>query len=955
MNVRSAPILFGLLSLGLVGTAFGQTAAGTDIINQASATFTNAANQPVTVNSNTVTTDVLPIYRFAITPDGSDTDDAGGTTPNALEGVAGGETYFTYYLENLGNTNGPNGGQTFPVGNAITLSTQDSTGDSGLDFGTRTIVVDTNDNGEPDEDDDVVNPGESYTFAYDSYTRLFVVADIPAGAQNGDRLRINLTGNADNAADTAPDTLDENNWAEVQTSRNAELSFSKTADGNVVPNGTITYALTGSNPTDNLNPFAIDGVVSTTSGGTATPQDGILISDVLPAGLTLSAAPSVTTSATDTTLLYSTDGGSTWTTTFSSSANAVALLIGEGDNTDGRIDTDGAVFSYSLSFSATVPAGTLSGTTYTNDAELRYDSDGDGLVEDGGTPDEVLTDSVTTTVDPSGGFAVGPYAYPNGDAPTTPTYTVGTEGFTITRGGDTQTIASVPEGSEVSFRHSLGNDRNYDDTFTLTSTLSGLGADDVTFYAVNPDGSRGAEISSLTIAAGDTEEFYFVVTVPADFDTFTAPLDFTVTATSTTTTNVSDDTTDTITAVTEAQAVNISNNPGGTPNETLTDFPVLPNGTALIPLSVTNNGVYPDTFDLALSGTLPNGFTTTIYNDVDCDGVIDAGTDLPLTADETAELDPDEEGCFVVQVQIPGGAAPATYDLTATATSQTDGTVSDSITNTVTVELNEDLTFTPDGAQTTNPTVPVVYEHLITNGSNQDAVVTLSRTGGTTGWTYEYSLVDPDSPDFEETDFSPNLPTFTVDANGGTQNVYVRVTPAANATDNSVDTITLTATPTYGGTAGTAASVTDTTTIDVNVYGELALVKEVSVNGGPFVQNGSAAEPGDTLTYRITGTNVGNGEINNVRISDYIPANTSFTGPLSATFTGFPSGAAARYSVNGTDWTASAPTPADGTATANGGTFSVGVNTATPGNTINASDTFPAGGEVTITFTVTVN
>ena len=99
MNVRSATTLFGLLSLGAFGAAFAQTTPTPDtatISNQAFATYTNAAGQAgITAESNIVTTDVLPIYRVAITPNGTD---AAGATGQRQTGPASGTVVFTYRL-----------------------------------------------------------------------------------------------------------------------------------------------------------------------------------------------------------------------------------------------------------------------------------------------------------------------------------------------------------------------------------------------------------------------------------------------------------------------------------------------------------------------------------------------------------------------------------------------------------------------------------------------------------------------------------------------------------------------------------------------------------------------------------------------------------------------------------------------------------------------------------------
>ncbi len=942
MNVRSATTLFGLLSLGAFGSAFAQTTPTPDtatISNQAFATYTNAAGQAgLTAESNIVTTDVLPIYRFAITPDGTD---AAGATGQDEIGAAGGTVVFTYKLENQGNT---------AAGNTINLAAIDSTTE-GNDFGTKTIYLD-NPAGGPgnvgvlDAGDTVVTG--SVTVPYGGVVTLFVEADIPANAQDNESIRLDLEGRSALGGQT-----DLDNWAELIAFTNADLSVTKTATGNVVPGGEITYTVAGAN-SGGTNPFAVDNVVQITPSGTF--QDGVLIADVLPAGLTYVPGSLVysgmnTALSSSLRLLYSINGGTSWSLTQpASGVNAVALFV-VGTPGQRLTTTNGAAFEYGFTFRATVAPAVTSGTSYSNVARVRYDSNGDTDAADT-TPIDEDKDSTAaiTTVDRSGAFTVGPFGFPNGNAPATPSYTVAdndadgvNETYTVTRSGDTQTIPTVANEREVSFRHSLLNGANDPDTFTLSSTLAGLPAGSVTFYAVNPDGSRGALLTTtLGVAAGVTEQFYVVITLPEDYTSAT-PLTFTVTATSGDT-GATDVTTDTIGAVTEAQVVNIGNYDGtGTPNDTPEAFTVNPNNSVFIPLIVRNEGADTDTFDLALTSNFPAGITTTIFDD-NCDGVVN-GTDTPVS--NTGPLEPGTFACFIVRVSAPLTASPATYDVTVTATSRNDPAISDSITDTVTVGLVQNLTFEPDDSEVTNATVSVTYIHTITNNSNEVAVVDLSVTEpGTTGWTYEYSL--------DGTTFSTTLPQdISVAANGDTQLVYVRVTPAANAAEGYIDTITVTATPTYGTVVGTADPVTDTTTINQDVFGRLNLTKAVDK---------AQAEPGELLTYTITGTNVGGGAITNVKIQDYVPANTSFVSiSATANFSG-----TVLYSTNGTSWSQSAPasgTVTNGTTIVNGSDLYVGVST-NGDNNITTVDSFPAAdnaptpapaGVVTITLVVRVN
>ena len=533
--------------LGLLGVAFAQTTPTPDtetITNQASATYTDAANQTLTATSNTVTTDVLPIYRFAITPNGTDTANAGGVTANNLNGTVGESVVFTYGVENQGNT----------TNNTINLSVAQSATDQ-FDFGAATIYLDGGDGIFGTADDTIVKAAGdttgSVTVPYGQSRTLFVVAPILTGTANNTVGRLNLEGNSALGGQS-----DTDNWAQATVFTNAILSLDKTTTATtVIPGDTITYNLSGSN-TGGSSPFAVDNV-ATIDGNL---EDGIIITDVFPATLSY-VSGTLALSGTNTTgtrqLLYSNNSGTTWTTTPVGTVNAVALFIpGTAGQRINPAVPPVPAFAYSFTFDVTVPAGAPANSSLTNTGTLNYDINGDGDAADTG---EVVTDDAISTVNPSGNFVVGPFE--DADAnDTLADYTL--NGFTVSRSGDTQTISSVPNGRAIRFEHSLLNGANFDDTYTFAPTVPAGFPGSVAYYRVGAGGALGTEITAgdpLAVAAGATAEFYTVITLPGDF-TSAAALDFVTTATNSQNTVTSDATTDTLGAVTEAQAVNISNN-----------------------------------------------------------------------------------------------------------------------------------------------------------------------------------------------------------------------------------------------------------------------------------------------------------------------------------------------------------------------------------------------------------
>lgn len=914
MNVRSAPLLFSLLSLGLLGTALAQvggTPAGTIISNQAFATYTDSAgnvigdNEPP-VASNTVTTTVLPIYRFLITPDG-----AGPSTPSAqnTKTAVGGEfVEFGYTVANQGN-----------AADTIALSvTQATTGTAGdtFDLTGVQIFLDNDNDGivEPTDGNGVVDPGEPAitslaNLASGTSAQVVVRGTVPAGVATGGIANVNLVGTG--TANNGTANTDANNWARANTLSQPLLSLSQTAvpatESTVNPNSTITYTLSGSN-TGGSSPFAVGNVINLDGALT----DGILISEAIPDDLTydglLTGAFTYPGSIT-TTLVYSTNGGTLWTATEPANledVTNVGILLPFAAGT--RLNGNTPTLSYTLSFGATVPADALADDFYLATGNIRYDRNGNGTSEL--ASENFNSNTVRHDVAELNTLALGPDGFPAGDG--TGSYTQGNPNIpadtaTVTRAADSQSVESVNNGRTVTFRQSLQNTGTTDDTYDLTvaSPTGFPGTVSFTDLAGNP--LTGDE---LEIAAGDTEDFLVIITLPDDYVS-AVPIDFTVTATSEKDGTASNTTTNTIEAVVEddISGVTIDSSDGDTGTEVGNPItvPASPGTTVNVPLELTNTGNNnPDTFDLTGStdDELPGTPTPVYFRDTDCDGAPDGVAITQIT------LDPGENVCLVAQVSVAPGTPAGSYDVTSTATSPTTGATS-TITNTISVAVVEAFTFAPTPlAQSANPGQATVYQHVVTNNSNAPANVAFTVTGGDPAFTYEYSL--------DGVTYTADLATLTpLVTTGDTQDFYVRVTTPAGAADRATDGgLTVTATPTYNGTAGTAASVTDTTTVTV---GRLTLTKTV---------DRAQARPGQNLTYTITATNAGTGALTNVQVYDALPDNTVDTPGFADTE--FVSVAATAsfagnvlYSTDGgATWDDVAPTALGAT-----GTFYVGVDT----------------------------
>jgi len=267
--------IFGIwLALGM-GLA-QNTPAGTSIQNQASATYLDSANQPRTTTSNQVVTVVQQVYAFTITPDG--TPATPGQTRNALPGA---QVIFAYTVTNNGNGT-----------DTISLSTAQASSGDNFDLSSVSIVRDANCNGAVDAGESTIS---SVSLAQGAQACVLVLGTIPAGQADGNTALINLQGTSSGGP------TDTNNWARAVAKTAAALDVTKSASpsGTVSPGASITYTVSG----QNRGGSAASGV-SVSGLGT-----GILVSDPIPVGLTVSSLPTGSAGAGSVQIVKSTDEG----------------------------------------------------------------------------------------------------------------------------------------------------------------------------------------------------------------------------------------------------------------------------------------------------------------------------------------------------------------------------------------------------------------------------------------------------------------------------------------------------------------------------------------------------------------------------------------------------------------------------------------------------------------------
>ncbi len=925
---------FLVLGMALLGLALAMTPAGTGIQNQASASYIDSAGQPRTTTSNLVVTVVQQVYAFTIAPDG--TEASPGQT---RQGLPGSQVLFNYTVTNNGNGT-----------DTILLSTAQG-GQDGFDLSNVQIFLDVNCNGNLDAGEST--PITSVTLGMGQSACVIVRATIPTTAQNGQYGNLNLVGTSQGD----PSVTDNNNWARAVATTAAALTAFKSASptGTVQPGDIITYTISGSN----TGGSPASGVSIALDGNSAT---GILVADVIPSGLEVSGMPTGTAGAGTVVFVYSTDG-STWQTLQASNLP----LTGNGTIAIGMfIQGTGAFFpqgaQYTFTFQAEVP-NVPSGTTYQNAATVRFND---------GTQDQTATTNTTqNTVGASYNVAVGPWNYPTGNAPAG-TYTAGQ--YTVTRSGDTQTIAQAYSGTEVIFRHTLRNTGNAQDTFTLTVSgqpegwVCQLVANDLTTPISGPVGP---------VAAGADYDFALRCPIPAGYTSAT-PVSLTVTATSQGNPSQSDTTTDTVSAVASGYRHDLyggvngnppytqSRTPDGT-NDTSaelssdprppiyqsgTTFPSAnPGGAVVYRLRVENLGANPDNYNLVLTpqtGYAGRVQSVVFYPDANDDGVADGPA---ITA--TGLLNPGQTFNYIAVVTLsptaPPGSAGFNFEAHSTQVPPAAQYYLDYAYTQVEVNTLAQISLDPDRAGTVTSPGTIEYTHTLLNNSNAPAYCNISGNGGQYGWTYLYST--------DGTSWFAALYPVSVAPNGGTQTIYVRVIVPAGEPIGRVDVNTtaagcwITADP-FDPQNPTGAQASDTATETTTVVGgDLRLIKSaVSYVGSSNTvrsSDGSQAYPGDQIEYTVVAENIGTANLTKVILADPIPAYTDLVpNSISLTLTGF--SGTVLYSTDGATWSTTPPSNLSA-----GQSLFVAVDT-NGDSQVTDADTMPPGARITLTFKVQV-
>lgn len=818
-------------------------AAGTNISNVASASYTDSTGNPKTVSSNIVTTTVLPVASFTLIAD---------RTANAN---ANNQVSLSHTLTNTGN-----GSDTFTVSVADVAASANA---DQYDFSNLKVYLDSNKDGTPDSQ----TPVTSVTLAAGQSVNLIVQATTPttraggAALSAGDLGKLTIT-----AQSTLDNTLTATNTDTVKITNGAVISVIKSAS---------VTAIDATQASATAREVEYKLVYQNTGNTTAT---AVTVTDLLPAGLTYVAGSAKLAGVTQTDGVDA-DGYKFVETTLGSGKGTVTLTIPTlAPNTTGTL-------TFKVRVDQNTPAGVI-----TNIANV--DPDGP-LGSEGNTPSNpndinILSIKKGTINDNQ----TDAYA----DAEKTSATTKDDQIVIATiKQGEVAEFSATGQGGEPIVIHNTGN---VSEEFTVsvdkgTAGAGGLPAGSiVTLYQA--DGVTPF-ISTGSIPSGGTYNLVAKVTLPASYSTSSAIKAILTTSPKSDATKT--DTLDLVISQVTPATVDLHNGDasdttgtvaGASGKDTGLDIDVRstkPNQAVNFPLQIDNSGVTGDNFNLGIdpAHALPAGWDVKFY-------VADNSgnpTGAPLT--NTGNINGGSNIKLVAVVTPPANAPAGDQQVYFKVSSPATG-LSDVMVDKVTVQADRKLSLQNDRIGQVAPGGTVVYKHTLTNTGNIDEGATtgslpftLTNDQSGNGWVTSLFIdVNNDGNiDAGDTLVTGNdLAAVTgAIARNASVNFLIKVQAPSNATAGTPSSVVFTINPTtVGGITHSSISNTDLTTVtegQVRLVKDQALVNCTTGTGATYTQTTVSAKPGECVKYRIVATNEGNATVTNVVISDNTPSYTT--------------------------------------------------------------------------------
>ena len=807
-------------------------AAGTNISNVASATYTDSTGASKQVNSNIVTTTVSQVGSFTLVADRT-----ANANNNALVSLS-------HTLTNTGN-----GTDTFTL-TVTDVANGTGAGKDDYDFSNIKIYLDANNDGIPDG-----APITSVTLTAGQSVNLIVEGTTDATAAVGKKGQWDLEGTSGATPAftvTNTDTVTIINGAVVTLKKSASINTvdaTKDADAD----RTVTYTL----------------IYQNTGNSTAT---NVLVTDVLDSKLVyvVDSAKLMGVDQTDA------DSSSVDNYKFDTSAKTLTLTIPSlAPNTTGT-----------LTFKAVVKKDTDVGTIL-NTAEV---DPGTGTKTPSNpnnitvlaVPKGVINDRARTT--PAN---VAEDTYSNNQATTA----LDKDDKIII--ADVKQGQVAVFGGAIGERIFIHNTGNVAEEFNVAVSNGNLPpgsivtlyqADGVTPFVSTGSVAKGGSyelVAKITLPANHADSVVrtaTLITSPKSDSSKTDSLNLVITKVTPATVDLHNG------KGTGEDGTGSTVGTGQDSKQFVDIVPVLPGQSATFPLQVDNLGSVSDNFNL--SHNLPAGWDVKFYL-ADVAGTGPTGS--PIT--NTGNINASKDTKFVVVVTPPAGATAEDKEVLFTVTSPSTG-LSDTMSDKLTVKADRKLVLNQDRIGQVAPGGTVVYKHTLTNNSNliegtvADGGLPFSLTSTNTNWATSLYVDVNNDGNIDAGDtlvIGTDLAAFVNNGNGIGKgiaiNLLVKVQAPVNATIGTQNPVVLTFSPVVYNTI--VHPILKNTDLTIVTAGQVRLVKDqakVDCTAGTvatYTQTTVSAKPGECVRYRITATNEGNATVTDVVISDNTPSYTT--------------------------------------------------------------------------------
>lgn len=811
-------------------------AAGTNISNVASATYTDSTGASKSVNSNIVTTTVSPVGSITLVANRTAT-----ANPNALVSLS-------HTLTNNGNSS-----------DIITLNVADvvngAAGDD-YDFSGLKIYQDTDGNGTPDG-----APITSVTLAAGQSVNLIVEGVTNASAAVGAEGQWTLTARSGRTDVLTGGALIASNTDTVTIINGAVIKLDKSASASLID-------ATKTAPTDREVTYTLN---YTNTGNSAASN--FTIEDTIPAGLEY-VAGSAKLYGNNQTDILDTDGYRFIETNPGTNDGKGKVSLTVASLAPGS----SGILTFKVRVPLNAPVSVIENTAYS-------DVDGPGTAsspQPSNTHQLEIAKIFKGTINDSD---TNNYA----DAPNL-----------VAPLDNQITIANLLQGQVAVFGTAatekivIHNTGNYADEFMVSTSNGSLPSGSViTLYQA--DGVTPF-VSTGTIAVGGKYELIAKITLPASYANAANPnltatllvkpklnpaqiadtLDLIITRVTPATVDLHNGNT------TDQDGTGAAVGSGKDANKYANEVSVLPGNSVTFPLQVDNLGSVSDNFNL--SHNLPAGWDVKFYI---ADAAGTGPTGAPIT--NTGNLDAlTGTKKLVAVITPPLGETADDKEVLLTVTSPATG-LSDTIAEKLTVQADRKLVLNQDRIGQVAPGGTVVYKHTLTNNSNlvegaTAAGIPFSLTSSNTDWAASLYIDNNNDGliDANDTLVTGTALTFSGNtgiAKGATVNLLVKVQAPSNATVGTQNPVVLTFSPVqYNGQNHPVLTNTDLTTVtegQVRLVKDQALVSCTTGVVGTYAQTTVSAKPGECVKYRIIATNEGNATVTNVVISDNTPSYTT--------------------------------------------------------------------------------